>query len=190
MESPQRFLNTQSSDSDLSVGQRHPPVQGLGPGLYLEMRLREICLKLVIIFTLAKQVILTEIILNNLIENQFFVLYFYPTFLMNLTFLFVCVLELDCQQDYCNGKLIISLRQRNFHLNVDCNPGMHWFCFTLLCDWSRKLAPLSLPIRCKIKTNPDLVACLFPLHREFDCFHFKFLLALGGIIPQVRKGIS
>ena len=35
-------------------------------------------------------------------------------------------------------------------------------CFTSLCDWFRKLAQLSQPIRCKTKTNHDLVARVFP----------------------------
>ena len=32
---------------------------------------------------------------------------------------------------------------------VKSNPGLHWFCLTLLSDWSSKLAPLPQPIRCK-----------------------------------------
>ena len=27
-------------------------------------------------------------------------------------------------------------------LSVESNPRLHWFCFTSLCDWFRKLAPL------------------------------------------------
>lgn len=52
-------------------------------------------------------------------------------------------------------------------LSVVGNPGPHWFCFTSLCDWSRKLAPLFQPIRCKTETNHDLVACVFPRFRQF-----------------------
>ena len=47
--------------------------------------------------------------------------------------------------------------QSNFQLSVKSNPGLHWFCFTILCGWSIKLAPPSQPIRCKTKTNRDLV---------------------------------
>ena len=39
----------------------------------------------------------------------------------------------------------------NFQLSVESNPGLNWFCFTVLFDWSRKLAPPSQPIRCKLK---------------------------------------
>ena len=57
------------------------------------------------------------------------------------------------------------------------------FCFTLLCDWSRKLAPLSQPIRCKTTTNHDLVAHIFlglkALWLLF--FFFEFWLALKSI---------
>ena len=32
--------------------------------------------------------------------------------------------------------------------------GLLWFCFTLFCDQSRKLAPISKPIKCETKTTP------------------------------------
>ena len=51
-----------------------------------------------------------------------------------------------------------------------------------ICDWSRNLAPLYQPIICKIETNHDLVARVFPRFREFGCFHFEFSLALQGIL--------
>ena len=34
----------------------------------------------------------------------------------------------------------------NFQLSVASYLGLHWFCFTSLCDWSRKLTPSSQPI--------------------------------------------
>ena len=40
------------------------------------------------------------------------------------------------------------------------NPRFLWFSFTLPRDWSRKLKPLSQPIRCKAKTNRRLVTCV------------------------------
>ena len=40
--------------------------------------------------------------------------------------------------------------------------------------WSRKLAPLSQPIRCKTKTNHDLAARVFSRFRNFGCFYFEF----------------
>ena len=36
-------------------------------------------------------------------------------------------------------------------MSVESNPGWNWFCFTVVFDWSRKLAPPSLSIRCKLK---------------------------------------
>lgn len=41
--------------------------------------------------------------------------------------------------------------------SVESNPALHWFCFIWLCDWCRKLVPLSQPIGRKTKTNHDLV---------------------------------
>ena len=49
-----------------------------------------------------------------------------------------------------------------------------------LCEGFRKLAQLSQPIRCKTKTNHDLVARVFPRFRQFG-FCFEFSLALKGI---------
>ena len=49
---------------------------------------------------------------------------------------------------------------------------LHWFCFPSLCDWSRKLATLSRPIRCKSKTNQT---CSLAFSRAFGnllCFCF------------------
>ena len=40
------------------------------------------------------------------------------------------------------------------------NPRFLWFSFTLPRDWSRKLTPLSQPIRFKAKTNRRLVTCV------------------------------
>ena len=46
---------------------------------------------------------------------------------------------------------------------LENNPGWPWFCFATFCDWFQKLSPPgSQPIRCKTKTNRDLVARVFP----------------------------
>ena len=50
----------------------------------------------------------------------------------------------------------------NFQLSEESNQVSHWFCFILLSNWSRKLAPPYQPIRCKTKTNRGLVARVFP----------------------------
>ena len=55
-------------------------------------------------------------------------------------------------------------------------------CFTSLSHWSRKLTPLTRPIRCKTKTNGDLVARVFPPLRQFTCFDFAFLLTVKGTL--------
>ena len=82
----------------------------------------------------------------------------------------------------------------NFQLRVGSNPG---FCFTLLCDWSRKLAPLSQPIRCKTKASQDWVNRVFPrsiplLNRESklirDCFGFLYFVL--RLIKKIRATSS
>jgi len=40
--------------------------------------------------------------------------------------------------------------------------GLLWFCFTSFSDWLKKPLLLLQPIRCKTKTNHDLLACVFP----------------------------
>ena len=57
---------------------------------------------------------------------------------------------------------------------VENNPGLLCFCFTSLCDWSKKLEPFSQPIRCKTKTNHYLVARVFPHSGKFGRFYFGF----------------
>ena len=71
-----------------------------------------------------------------------------------------------------------SYRMEQFRLSVQRNPGLLCLCFTLLYDWSRKLASLSQPIRCGTITNNCLVVRVFPRFRQFDYFYCAFPLAL------------
>ena len=68
-----------------------------------------------------------------------------------------------------------------FQMSVESNPRLHWLSFSLLCDWVRKLASHSQPIRCKTKTYPDLVARVFPRFRLIGCSYFEFSLGLRVI---------
>ena len=71
-----------------------------------------------------------------------------------------------------------SYRMEQFRLSVQRNPGLLCLWFTLLYDWSRKLASLSQPIRCGTITNNCLVVRVFPRFRQFDYFYCAFSLAL------------
>ena len=64
-----------------------------------------------------------------------------------------------------NQHKTFTLKLRNFQMSFKSNPGMHWPCFTLLRDRSKKLAPPSQPIRYIVKTNYRLVARVFPRFR-------------------------
>ena len=66
-------------------------------------------------------------------------------------------------------------------MSVESDPGLHWFWFAMHGDWSRKLAPLSQPIRCKTKTNRDLVTRVFPRLRPVTYVYFEFSLAPSDI---------
>ena len=73
----------------------------------------------------------------------------------------------------------------NFQFSVEYNPGLLWFCFISLCNWSWKLASLSQPIRCKTKTNRDLVTCVFPRfgYLRFPALWLACLWVLRGSFP-------
>lgn len=43
-------------------------------------------------------------------------------------------------------------------MSIESDQTLLCFCFTSFCDWSRKLAPLSEPIRCEIKKKHELIA--------------------------------
>ena len=56
-------------------------------------------------------------------------------------------------------------QESKFQSRGESNLKLHWFSFTPLCDWSKKHAPLSQPIRCKTTTNHNLVARVCPSFR-------------------------
>ena len=58
----------------------------------------------------------------------------------------------------------------NVLFSVKGDPGLHWFYFTALYDWSRKLTPPSQQIRGKTKTNRDLVTQVLSLLRSLPVF--------------------
>ena len=51
-----------------------------------------------------------------------------------------------------------------------------WFCFTVLCDWLTKFAPLSQPMRSKTKTNRSSIARVFPRLAPVTWICFEFWL--------------
>ena len=89
------------------------------------------------------------------------------------------------------GNNFSSLSKRVFFMHVCLDQfsiqrrkysELHWFCSSSLCDESRKLAPLSQPIRCKPKPNHDFVTGVFPRFRQWAIFYLKCSLALKGIL--------
>ena len=62
-------------------------------------------------------------------------------------------------------------------MSIKSDAGLLWFCFTSLCDWSKKLVSQSQPIKCKTKTKHDLVTRVFPRFKEVACFYSVFSLA-------------
>ena len=85
----------------------------------------------------------------------------------------------------CSTKKIPFTKITFFKMSVKRNPEQPLFCFTSLCHWSRRLAPISQPIRCKTKTNHDLVARVFPRFGRFGCLYLilKVFLTFLLICP-------
>ena len=54
----------------------------------------------------------------------------------------------------------------------ECYSRLLWFCFSTFCDWLAKFAPLSPPMRKKIKTNRALPARVFPRLAPVTCICF------------------
>ena len=52
-----------------------------------------------------------------------------------------------------------------------------WFCFALLCGWSRKVTPPAPPIRFKTETNCVFVTHVFPRFKHCACSYSQFPLA-------------
>ena len=85
---------------------------------------------------------------------------------------FVILCRLLCQG---NSAIVLltqtqksCLYQSNFQQNVESKPVLHWFCFSWLCDWARKLALLSQTGRRRTKTNHNLVSHVFPRFGQFQ----------------------
>ena len=99
----------------------------------------------------------------------------------------VCLLQPVTLLKFLNPLLKHSSQGNSFRTILNCvesNSGLHWFCITSLCDWSRKLAPLSKAITCKTKSNHDLVARVFPRFWRFVCFYFEVSFALWPLNPE------
>lgn len=59
--------------------------------------------------------------------------------------------------------------QRGFHLRVESNSQFLWFCITTLCDWFKKLAPLSHLITSKTRNNRDSLTHVFQRFASATC---------------------
>ena len=73
-------------------------------------------------------------------------------------------------------------------MTIESNLRLLWFCITTLSDWFKTLAPLSQPIRSKIKTNRDLL-CAFShalprLHVIASSFDWFNELSVSFVIGQ------
>lgn len=60
-----------------------------------------------------------------------------------------------------------SLWQNNFRLSAASNPRLLWFSFTSLCEWSRKLTPISYTITCHHVTWSSALPVLLTIRLFF-----------------------
>ena len=57
---------------------------------------------------------------------------------------------------------------------------------TTLCDWLKKLAPLSQPMRNKTKTNNDLLERVFPRLTPCKCVRAGEQVAICAVVREER----
>ena len=68
-----------------------------------------------------------------------------------------------------------------YQLSIGNYPGEHWLDYNSLHDWSTK--PHSHSLKCKRKTNRNLVTRVFsrfPAFKQFSFFYFEYSWALQG----------
>lgn len=59
--------------------------------------------------------------------------------------------------------------------SVESNAGLHWFYFTLLCDW--KTRAILTTNKMQTENHRNSVICVFLHFKQFACFHSEFSLA-------------
>ena len=122
--------------------------------------------------------------INGEIAGEFTVGWFYFTeelkrslrFISNCAyFLLVCV-DFTCSTFFFLRFHTAFSANLFEQFSIECwnNPGLLWFRYVLPCDWSRKLVPISRPIKCKTITNHDLVPRVFPRFLRLASFYFEF----------------
>ena len=75
------------------------------------------------------------------------------------------------------GSVVRGTIRAIFNLSVESNPGLHWFFFTTLCDWSRNFAlPLS-----QSEEKPKPLATWSLAFSRVSCIYFEFSLVPCGI---------
>ena len=85
--------------------------------------------------------------------------------------LFPCVVTVMlCRSHYMK-------HQHRVFFNILSNLELLWFYFTMLCDWFKTIVLPTQPIRCKTKTNHDLVTHVFPCLAPVTCSCFELSLA-------------
>ena len=63
--------------------------------------------------------------------------------------------------------------QNNFQLSVESHSELPWFCFILICDWSRKLAPYNLNQSDWGQNRPQPGNSRFPALKPFVYFYSR-----------------
>ena len=85
-------------------------------------------------------------------------------------------------------KMIMSIRAiYNFLLSVDGDLGLHWICFTSLCDWSRNSGhPFNQSVE-KLKPIANLFIRIFSHFRNFvNCLAW-ILIMMFPFVPISRS---
>ena len=98
----------------------------------------------------------------------------------------VCILKVS-QSLTSNSLTSLPILKKQYKSR---NPGWHWFCFTSLCDWSKRTRAAHQPIKCKTNINHDVVARVFL--RIFLRYLFVFTLSSHSLsrLQDIFTGAS
>ena len=81
-------------------------------------------------------------------------------------------IDTDCKGKFETSGLILqvihsALFSELSQLSVESHPGLLWFRYGLLCDWSRKTRAIFSTNQMQVKNKCDLTTRVFPRFKQF-----------------------
>ena len=73
---------------------------------------------------------------------------------------------------------------------VSLKPDCIWYCATVHSDLSSKFTPACQPVRCKTKTNHNLVIIFFPASKSMILAGGLQILKIGKKMPEINSDFN